>query len=651
MKVPHVPQLTRRSVRRLLGAGFVVGAIVLLKPLTGVVQAATILTVTTSSNENDGCLVNSCSLREAIDAANLTLDDDEVIEFNISGDGPHVIEFSSTSFPEGEITEPVVIDGTSQPGYSGTPLIIVQKRSDVTANTNGFLIQSGGAGSTLRGIEVRDFLSAGIRLVGGNNTIEDMVIINNGGGTLTITNRGGIVIQSASTGNIIGGTGGLGNRIEDNTAYGLSLLGGTNTLVGNTITSNDECGIYVSSSNNDIGGSGGGEAMNTVTDNGLSDQDGICVVAGTGNQIFPNLIYGNTGLGIDLNPSGVTANDADDTDTGPNNGQNFPAIDTVSGTGEVTGSLDTVASTDFQLDFYYSTTCDPSGYGEGESYLGAFAVTTDTDGLATFSHTFGGGIPNGAYVTATATDPSGNTSEFSACVQLVIPGVTLSKTSAAGTEGGAIDSYTVALDTEPSANVTITADPDGQIDLGAGAGTAITLIFSPSGEQAWNIPQTVTITAVDDTDYEQDHTGSISHSASGGGYDSVMIEDVDVDITDNDPLPLPVAPINPDSLDVILDRFPPKVRIEGWLPNACSTLTIIQSRTGDDITIQVIFVEATERVCTPKTKPFKKTVELDGLFPPGTYTVDINGEVLVFTLTEELPEGTVGDPPIPPIAP
>jgi hypothetical protein len=59
--------------------------------------------------------------------------------------------------------------------------------------------------------------------------------------------------------------------------------------------------------------------------------------------------------------------------------------------------------------------CDPSGYGEGETFIGLATVTTDGNGDAGFSTTLAGSAPNGHFVTATATDPAGNTSEFSLC--------------------------------------------------------------------------------------------------------------------------------------------------------------------------------------------------------------------------------------------
>ncbi len=95
------------------------------------------------------------------------------------------------------------------------------------------------------------------------------------------------------------------------------------------------------------------------------------------------------------------------------------------------------------------------------------------------------------------------------------------------TEGGATDSYTVVLDTQPSASVTVTLTPDAQVSL-----SAPTLTFTTVN---WATAQSVTVTAVNDAvDEASPHTGTITHSASGGGYTGVTIADVNAQVTDND---------------------------------------------------------------------------------------------------------------------
>ena len=106
----------------------------------------------------------------------------------------------------------------------------------------------------------------------------------------------------------------------------------------------------------------------------------------TGNSIRANSIFANGALGIDLGIDGVTANDAADPDLGPNKLQNYPVIDAVvvGASTRVVGSLNSIPNTEFTLDFYANSVADPSGYGEGERWLGSTLVTTDAGGDATF---------------------------------------------------------------------------------------------------------------------------------------------------------------------------------------------------------------------------------------------------------------------------
>ncbi|MFK0733225.1 MAG: ExeM/NucH family extracellular endonuclease, partial [Gloeotrichia echinulata HAB0833] len=115
-------------------------------------------------------------------------------------------------------------------------------------------------------------------------------------------------------------------------------------------------------------------------------------------------------------------------------------------------------------------------------------------------------------------------------------GVTIIETNGATnvTEGGATDSYSVKLNTAPTANVTITLTPNNaQVNLGAGAGTPTTLTFTAAN---WNVAQTVTVTAVDDAVVEGNHSSIITHTASSSdsNYNNISIAAVTANITDND---------------------------------------------------------------------------------------------------------------------
>lgn len=118
-------------------------------------------------------------------------------------------------------------------------------------------------------------------------------------------------------------------------------------------------------------------------------------------------------------------------------------------------------------------------------------------------------------------------------------GITL--TESGGTtevaEAGGSDAYTLVLDSQPSDTVSITATPNTQCQInGSGFGTAVTLDFDPSGVDAWDRAQTLTITADDDFNQEGTHLCTVTHSVSSndGAYDVLTIANVDVTITDND---------------------------------------------------------------------------------------------------------------------
>ncbi|MCC7387249.1 MAG: hypothetical protein IT431_00625 [Phycisphaerales bacterium] len=143
--------------------------------------------------------------------------------------------------------------------------------------------------------------------------------------------------------------------------------------------------------------------------------------------ISGNSIRDNGQLGIDLATwsagyDGVTPNDPGDTDTQGGNGlQNFPVLsgaETAGSAIRITGSLNSHANTSYRVEFFANAACDPTGYGEGETYLGAVEVTTDGSGNAAIDATLGASAPAGAFITATATDLAlGATSEFGACVE------------------------------------------------------------------------------------------------------------------------------------------------------------------------------------------------------------------------------------------
>jgi hypothetical protein len=157
------------------------------------------------------------------------------------------------------------------------------------------------------------------------------------------------------------------------------------------------------------------------TDGDLTNASGVVVEDGRGNTITANSIHHNAGLGIDLGNDGVSTSDPLDADAGANNLQNFPVIaSAASGAGAtaISGSLQSTPDTTFTIEFFASPAADPSGHGEGQRFLGRTTVHTGADGNAAFAASVGTSA-TGEFVSATATDPGGNTSEFSSTDQVV----------------------------------------------------------------------------------------------------------------------------------------------------------------------------------------------------------------------------------------
>jgi hypothetical protein len=250
----------------------------------------------------------------------------------------------------------------------------------------------------------------------------------------------------------------------------------------------------------------GGPVPGTANRIAFNGGAGIFVDSGASTSVRGNSIYSNGKLGIELNGvphplgDGITANDAGDGDAGPNTLQNFPVLTSASvgaGTTRVAGTINSTANTTFQIDVYANQSCDPSGYGEGETYLGTVSVTTDAGGNANFAAVNLPAVAMGNVITATTTDPNGSTSEFSMCkVVTAAGGVTVTPTNGlVTTEAGGTATFTVQLNSVPSASVTI---PVSSSDTTEGAVSPASLTFQPNAT-ALN-PQTVTVTGKNDVD-------------------------------------------------------------------------------------------------------------------------------------------------------
>jgi hypothetical protein len=232
-------------------------------------------------------------------------------------------------------------------------------------------------------------------------------------GTLVGTNADGV--DDTLEANVISGNAQAGVTIDG------SFPTTTTTIAGNTISANTGPGVQIinGATNNTIGGSAAGTGNVIALNSGAGVE--ILGAASIGNQIRGNSIANNGALGIDLGGDGVTLNHIGAA-VGPNNLENFPVVDVArhGSTTRVLGHFNGLANRTYILDFFASKSADPSGYGQGQRYLGTGQIPTDASGNATFdSATFAnqlGASLSTEFITALATDSAGNTSEFSAAI-------------------------------------------------------------------------------------------------------------------------------------------------------------------------------------------------------------------------------------------
>jgi hypothetical protein len=326
------------------------------------------------------------------------------------------------------------------------------------------------------------------------NVVQGNYIGTDPSGKLAVPNSGsGIWMEGGIVNNSLGGTlNGAGNVISGNIQDGILLFADvsdktgspTNNLIqgnfigtdetGTVALGNDWSGIAIFGANNTtVGGSTPG-AGNTIAFNAFVAGDGVQVDSGTGNSILSNSIFANgiaysslfpNGAGIFLN----TANNA-------NNNQAAPVLTGVSSSGSgttFTGTLQSVANTTFRIEFFASAGMDPSGDGQGQTYLGFATVTTDASGIASFTATVTTVVPRGYFISATATNQStGDTSQFSKDLVVISFLVTNTNDSGTGSLREAIyDANTLAYGTavspDPIAFDITTTDPGYNSTTGA----------------------------------------------------------------------------------------------------------------------------------------------------------------------------------------
>ena len=326
-------------------------------------------------------------------------------------------------------------EGNIVSGNASTP----NNGDGIRVNGNGSTIRGNYVGVGANGECIGNGEGQGISVTGDNNII--------GGNTAAARN---VISCHTTVGrgdgiDIVGGFGSVstGNIVQGN-YVGTNINGQVETGYGN----NTGIVILADAEDNLIGGTGAGEG-NVVAGNGegIANLSFQALIA-SNNSILGNKIFSNTGgtlssLGIDnfqtndfvtfVNVN-VTLNDANDidfggTNTGSNHYLNFPVINSITSTdGQVTINYDLdindaeAGATGYRVEFFANDAADPSGYGEGQTFLGYQNVAGDVTGqTATF--TLPSGVEGNKFISATTTmtdnsnDGFGHTSEFGALVE------------------------------------------------------------------------------------------------------------------------------------------------------------------------------------------------------------------------------------------
>ncbi len=373
-----------------------------------------------AANSDDRNVI-ACNNRDGggiyYDNANVLLKDSGTDSNTISGNWIGLDKTGAATFsPNGGPRGIILVAGPSNNTIGGTT---VYTRNVISGNqhTGVEIVGSGTNANVIEGNYVgTDF--TGTKAIGNNHGIQTYYTGNAG------TRIGG---TAAGEGNLISGNHYNGINFDDNTTQGTLVEGnliGT-AADGTSALGNSANGLaFYGASGCTVGGFDAADA-NVIAANG---QAGIAVYYGTGDTFEGNSIHDNGGLGIDLGGNGVTPNQGCQP-SGPNHWQAYPVL-SVTPT-EVNGTLSSCPNADYRIEFFASPSPDPSGYGEGQTFLGAIPVTTDGAGNASFSYAYTSGTPAPA-ITATATLlDTGDTSEFSAACGVVSLGPSALKTATA----------------------------------------------------------------------------------------------------------------------------------------------------------------------------------------------------------------------------
>ena len=535
---------------------------------------------------------------------------------NIGEDNPGVLGTGGTvgvnamtlpTFPRPEVQLSAADTVVTLAGNSSAMLGFALRQGYVVLTGSGCLVRNNLVGMTATGLSSdNNTLTHGVTFTGANATVRNnFVTVNNsgirtdGGGmgsliTLNEVARPTFGHTNTFDGILLVGTVSaiqvIGNLARDQRGGGIevgfgggasasSILVNNNTVQGNGFdavggpaASTEPIGMAAY----DYSGSSVVFSRNLVRNNA---GPGIMLMRATGTQVTQNSFSSNGGLSIDLDPrsidpnslgapQGVTINDNTDADTGPPNSLlNFPVIArSVLVGGELSFSGFARPNSGIEL---YVAQADPSGFGEGLTYLGTYVegsgadldATTGTYGPAAVNGVLQGtdttnrfafritpppGVVIGTALTSTAT-LAGETSEFSGNV-VVTTGPTLQVTKTAATESdpingstnpraipggvklytltvrnqgaGTVDNNSVSIVDKVPANTRLFVG-----NLGApGSGPVAFVNGSPSSALTWTFTALNSVT--DDLDFSNNGgtTWTYVPVPDGNGYDAAVTD-------------------------------------------------------------------------------------------------------------------------------
>jgi len=379
----------------------------------------------TGHNNSTGDI--ECSLRAAIEHANAN-PDLTTIEFDIPDSDPgydsaidkHIITIGDQSLNNPgpsymlpSITTPIVIDGGNL-----EPIPIRLEGSGVSSGT-ALNFRMGSDGSTVDNMQFYNFSGRVIELNRVNNVTIENSNMDNANSSVAV------YLGTQSSNNRI-----ANNKIG-NSEFGIKIWGTSNNnlIEDNSVANNELYAMHISagSSNNQV-------LSNEFSYNGNRPQStgGAIKIdfSSIDNRVSQNSIFSNGGIGIDLVdpqdiPNQETPNDIGnciDCDSGPNNLQNYPevqfvSVNSINGTLNLNFDLPTQDNQQYIIEVFANFADER----QGKLYLGSIdnvsaGYNSSTLNISSFEaqNQINRSVGNTVYITMTASDASGNTSEFSA---------------------------------------------------------------------------------------------------------------------------------------------------------------------------------------------------------------------------------------------